>query len=387
MRRWKIVLAVGIVLSMLTLDEARSWQPLPALAQDAPPCSTNTPLPEAFKVAAPGAGPAEQPSGWWGAYEGTWEGDRESRLVIERLDGQKAHIVYAWGELAATGSPGGFSRFAVTLRDDGAIQWGPDAGRFIFRQEGDAILGELTRPSNVFRVTMRRCSATALAVPPELTAAPAVEAPVYAGPFTGQGLANTYRCPTGRNSTEVVGEGYIQKVTGRCQEGQNSPWAGSGALKALQMADGELRFEYKAVTGRDRLQLQARLRLQDDPSNAIGYVIVVQPGRGSVELVRQPAQNQWHVLDGRSDLADRLATDDWVTISARAQGPKIFVSVGDEPALAAYDTTFDRGSFQFVNVRQGNIDDPAETATVLRNLQVSPLVGGDPARAPTFKSS
>jgi len=139
---------------------------------------------------------------------------------------------------------------------------------------------------------MQRCSVTAMAVPPELTAAPNAGAPIYAGPFTGPGLAATFRCPTGRNSAEIVGEGYMHKVSGRCQEGQNFSNAGSGALKALQMGDGELRFEYKAVTGRDRLQFQARLRLQDQPSNSVGYVIAVQPGRGSVELRRQPAPNE-----------------------------------------------------------------------------------------------
>jgi len=233
---------------------------------------------------------------------------------------------------------------------------------------------------------MQHCLVTAMASPPELTAAPSVAAPVYAGPFTGPGLANTFRCPTGRNSAEVVGEGYIQKVTGRCQEGQNSPWAASGPLKALQMADGELRFEYKAITGRDRLQLQIGFRLQDHPTNSVGYMIVVQPGRGSVELALQPAPNQSLTLDGRLDLADRLTTDDWVTISARAQGPNLFVLLGDEPILAAYDTTFDRGSFHFVTARLGNLDDSGETAIVLRNLQVSPLAAGDPSRGPTFQS-
>ena len=344
------------------------------------------PLPEAFQVAAPGADTADGPSSWSGAFEGTWEGDRESRLVIERLDGPRAHIVYTWGELPGTNSPGGFTRFAATLLDDGTIRWGSDSGRFVFRQEGDTVLGELTRPSNVFRVTMRRCAVVATAAPPELMAAPPVGAPVYSGPFTGPGLANTYRCPTGRNSAEIVGEGYIQKVTGRCQEGQNSPWTGTGAFKALQMADGELRFEYKAVTGRDRLRLQARIRLQDHPSNAVGYVIVVQPGQGTVQLLRQSAPNESVTLDGRSGLADRLATDDWVTISARAQGPNLFVLLGDEPILTAYDTTFDRGSFQFVTIRSENIEDSTETAVVLRNLQASPLLGADPTRGPTFQS-
>jgi hypothetical protein len=366
MRSWNVTLAVGILLTMLMVEGTGPWQPVRALAQGEPPCATNTPLPEAFKVATPSADTAGGPAGWSGAFEGIWDGNLPSRLVIERIDGARAHIVYTWGDEPSGAFRAGFSRFAATLREDGAIQWGPESDRFVFRQEGDTVLGELTRQSNVYRATMQRCSVAAMAVPPELTAAPDVGAPVYAGPFTGPGLAATYRCSTGRNSAEIVGEGYMHKVSGRCQEGQNFSNAGSGALKALQMGDGELRFEYKAVNGRDRLQLQARLRLQDHPSNSVGYVIVVQPGQGSVQLRRQSAPNDAVTLDGRPGLADRLDTDDWVVISARALGPNLFVFLSDEPILAAYDTTFDRGSFQVATIRLGNIDDPAETAVVLR---------------------
>lgn len=385
MRSRNVTLAVGITLILLMTQGTEPWYPAQAHAQSVPPCATNTPMPQGFKVAAPGTDVAGGSAGWSGAFEGIWDGDLPSRLVVERIEGAKAHIVYTWGDDPSGTVRNGFNRFAAMLREDGAIQWGPENNRFVFRQEGDSVLGELTRQSNVYRVTMRRCSVTPTASPPELSMAPAVVAPTYAGLFTGPGLAGTYRCPTGRNSAEIVGEGYMQKVTGRCQDGQNSPWAGSGALRAIQIADGELRFEYKAVTGRERLRLESRVRLQDHPTNSVGYVIVVQPGRGSIELAVQPTPNQWFGLDGRLDLSERLATDDWVTIAARAQGPNLWVFLGDEPILTAYDTTFDRGSIHFATNRLGNIDDPAETAVVLRNLQMSALDGGDPARGPTFQ--
>jgi hypothetical protein len=360
----------------------RPWGVAPALAQAVPPCAANVPMPDAFNVAALGAGQTT----WYGAYEGIWDGDLPSRFVVERIDGAKAHIVYAWGDEPSGAFKAGFSRFAAALRDDGAIQWGPENGRFVFRQDGETALGELTRPANVFRATMQRCSVAAMMAPPDLAAVPNVGASIYAGPFTGPGLAPTYRCQTGRNVAEIVDEGYIHKVTGRCQDGQSSPWVGTGAFKALQMGDGGLRFEYKAVTGRDRLTLQARFRLQDHPTNSVGYVIVARPGQGAVELYRQFAPNQSMLLDGRGDLRDRLATDDWVSIGARADGPHLFVLLNDEPILAAADTAFDRGSFQVVTIRQGDLDDAPETAVVWRDLQVSPLVGGDPARAPTYQS-
>jgi hypothetical protein len=351
-------------------------------AQDLPRCQTETPLPDGFGIASPVGEPSQASAAWFGAYEGVWDGDLPSRLIIERIDGARAHIVYTWGNEPTGTQRSGFTRFAATVHEDGSIQWGPDGSRFVFRLEGDAALGELTRQSQIFRVTMQRCSIPPVPAPPMLSAVPNVGDAIYDGPFTGPGLANTYRCPTGRVETVTVGEGYMQKVSGRCQDGQNFTNAGTGALKALQIGDGELRFEYRAVTGRDRLQLQARVRLQDHPTNSVGYVVVIQPNRGLLELRRQTAPNEGATIDARLDLAERLQTDDWVSIAASVQGPNLFVSLNDEPMLAAYDTTFDRGSVQFATIRLGHLDDAAETAVVMRNLRVSSLSGGAEDRAP-----
>ena len=43
MRLWNVTLAVGILLTMLMMEGTGPWQPLRALAQDEPPCATNTP--------------------------------------------------------------------------------------------------------------------------------------------------------------------------------------------------------------------------------------------------------------------------------------------------------------------------------------------------------
>lgn len=386
MRLPKIMQSSVSILGAIVVAYAIVLPAVPARAQEPSPCTSNTPFPDAIKIAAPGAGAASEPAkDWPGAFEGNWEGDLPSRFVVERIDGSLAHIVYTWGDDPSGSQKAGFSRFAASLEPDGSIQWGPEAGRFVFRLDGDTAIGELRRQSQTFHATMQRCSVSTAAVPPDPSAAPAAGDPVYSGPFTGPGLANPYKCPDSNGSTEIVGEGYIMKVTGRCQKDQNFTNAGTGQLKALAMADGELRFGYKAVSGRDRLVLRAAFRVQPDPSNAVGYALRIQPESGVVALLRQPAPNQGFVIDGRSDLADRLATNDWVTIVVKADGPSLYVGIGDEVVLTAYDTTFDRGSFQFATIRIGDFDDPAETAVVLNNLQISPLAGGDPSRAPTYQ--
>src|SRR5687768_5361003 len=118
MRPWQLTLAISIILGTLMQDSGRLWPVEPALAQPLPSCTTNTPLPEAFKVAQLGVGSADEPPTWAGAFEGSWDGDLQSRFIVERLDGTKAHIVYTWGDEPSGAFKAGFSRFAANLRED-----------------------------------------------------------------------------------------------------------------------------------------------------------------------------------------------------------------------------------------------------------------------------
>jgi hypothetical protein len=72
-------------------------------------------------------------------------------------------------------------------------------------------------------------------------------------------------------------------------------------------------------------------------------------------------------------------------VALRAQGQNFWLLVNDQPVLAASEPAFDRGSVSFYLSRQGSLDDNAETAVALRNLQVTALAEGDPGLTPNYQ--
>ena len=89
-------------------------------------------------------------------------------------------------------------------------------------------------------------------------------------------------------------------------------------------------------------------------------------------------------LAERRDLGGLLSRDDWNTLAIRARGPELWVYVNGAPTLYASDPTYDRGGVFIGLTRDGDPDDTAESAVVVRDLRVSPLAAWDPERAPRF---
>lgn len=219
---------------------------------------------------------------------------------------------------------------------------------------------------------------TTEAQPPALDAAPGVGAVIREDALTGPGLVRPNRCPTGRNLTEFVGEGYIFKVTGRCTDGGMNASISTGQFPNVSVADGEIRMLVKPVNGRERLRFRLGFRMQPDRSNAVGYAARFDLGRGRADLERGTGAEgalSFSRLDERTDLATLLASEDWIEIAVRMQGPNIWVLANGQPLLAAYDTTFADGGVMPIAIRLGSLDDDAESAMVLRNFRVSQLAG------------
>lgn len=216
---------------------------------------------------------------------------------------------------------------------------------------------------------------------PPASPPPDVGAAVVEDPLTGPGLLWEGACPTQKNVGHFVGEGFIFKVTGKCTD-TNTQHNIFRNLAGLTMADGELHFELRAVSGAERVQF--RLWFRDQGNNAPSYVAYLEPGSGSVRLVRwSPTESV--VLAERSDLGDRLAPDRWTSVAIRAQGSTLWVLLNDQPLLSAVDTTLDSGKV-FLDLARLGPDDTAESAVVVRNLRVSNLASGDPARAPVYQT-
>lgn len=212
---------------------------------------------------------------------------------------------------------------------------------------------------------------------------PDVGAVVFEDPLLERGVMWPGLCPTKRNVREFVGEGTIVKITGRCFE--SSTFASySFQLLPLDVADGEVRIEFKAVSGQDRGLFRLWLRHQGRDDAQQYYLLTVAPGRGTAELYRR-AEGRGETLAERADLGGLLARDGWNSLAVRLKGPGIWVLLNDELALAVQDSALSSGSLHVGVTRSGGLDDQPESAVVMRNLRVSALAAPD-ARRPAYVS-
>ena len=187
-------------------------------------------------------------------------------------------------------------------------------------------------------------------------------------------IFGSFKCPSGRNTSEPVGEGYILKVTGKCDDESTIALAFNW-ITDLLVPDGEVRFDFKVVTGHDRASVILGFRTQSDFRD---YEAAIVPGSGLAGLYRGDK-----LLAARRDLSSVISRDDWNTLAVRMRGSDLWLLVNDQLVLQANDSTYDRGHVSFALRRMGDINDSPETAAVLRNLRVSSLATGDPSRAPS----
>lgn len=200
-------------------------------------------------------------------------------------------------------------------------------------------------------------------------APPAVGEVVLEDPLTAPGLIEAWRCPSGRNVGEFVGEGYIIKVTGSCSDTYPDAAITPSYVAGLDLPDGEVRLDVKVVSGHDRASFLLIFRGQYETQQWYWFSFVPARGWATLEKVADGK----HALASRFDLRGRVASDDWNTLAVRLQGPNIWVLMNDEPILSAADPAFDRGSVAVGLFRMGDANDTAESAAVIRNLRVSRL--------------
>lgn len=80
-----------------------------------------------------------------------------------------------------------------------------------------------------------------------------------------------------------------------------------------------------------------------------------------------------------------MTPDAWNTVAVCARGVDLWILVNDQVVAQATDAQHDRGRISFALRRLGDVNDPPETAAVVRNLQISSLASGDPGRVPTIR--
>lgn len=209
-------------------------------------------------------------------------------------------------------------------------------------------------------------------VPPDLGTA------IVDDPLTAPSIFPVGNCPTGQAGGDVVGEGYIIKVRGRCRA-TDSVAEGAVRTRGLIFEDGDVALDVKVAQGNQRTGFNIFVRVREG-SHVSAYL---NPAAGFASL---------SMLQGgvATVLAENLTVemaadpDAWNRVALRASGSNAWLLVNDEPVLFAPGVLTEFGEVGIRVLREGDLNDAAESAVVFRNLAVSALDNGDPDRAPRY---
>ena len=94
-------------------------------------CASTAPLPETLNISPPSPDISQEIAAYSGIWEGKWNGYHESILVVEKIDYNKAEVIYSLG-LVAGFSPR-YSYYTAQVYPD-SIGWtAPNGDKFIFK--------------------------------------------------------------------------------------------------------------------------------------------------------------------------------------------------------------------------------------------------------------
>ena len=210
---------------------------------------------------------------------------------------------------------------------------------------------------------------------------PAVGRVIHEESLTEQGIIPSGTCPTGKGRGEVVGEGFLIALRGKCNDTDSGVSAGP-ILRGLNVPDGEVRFEFKVVGGFERSSVALFMRRTGEPFGTYGFFIA--PGRGAAALSKYAGGRESNLLAQRSGLADLLRRDDWNVMSVRVMGSSLWLVLNDQPVLSAEDGDHQGREVGLTVGRLGNVDDEDEVAVVFRNFRLSAIEGAPDDRAPSY---
>jgi hypothetical protein len=211
---------------------------------------------------------------------------------------------------------------------------------------------------------------------------PTVGRRVVEDALSARGIIPTGTCNTGRGRGEVVGEGFLLSVSGRCTEAATTAFV-APTLSGLTVPDGEIRFEVKVVNGFERASLTIGARRSIDPSGAYGFN--VRPATGTAGIVKTEAGQPIKILAQRADIGQLFLRDDWNVMAIRMHGSSLWLFLNDRPLLTVEDGAYQAGAVVLELARLGDPNDDAEVAVVYRNLSVSAIEGAPDDRAPSYQ--
>jgi hypothetical protein len=144
-----------------------------------------------------------------------------------------------------------------------------------------------------------------------------------------------------------------------------------------------MRVEARIVAGAERALIRVFTRATPGSN---GYFAELDLARGWVGLYRWSDGQVTTLTRQPADLSAVYDQQSWTAVAIRARGQRLWLLLNEQPLLSARDATLESGGGLLALVRTGNPDDDEESAVIFRNLRVSALATGDPARRPSYES-
>ena len=85
-------------------------------------CAVSTPLPPDVNVQTPVPSVPKEIAAFSGKWVGRWDGRLDGTLVVEKIEGRNAILVYSWGSVPEWQIVPGFTRVRGTFGDDNVLR-------------------------------------------------------------------------------------------------------------------------------------------------------------------------------------------------------------------------------------------------------------------------
>jgi 3-keto-disaccharide hydrolase len=187
-------------------------------------------------------------------------------------------------------------------------------------------------------------------------------------PLTAAGALQSGVCPTQRNDTQFVAQGFQMRVRGKCRE-ENTLAEIRADVRGLTLPDGEIHTEALFPGAGNRAVFRIFFHTQ---ANEDGYGVSITPADGRASLFKW-SNGAGATLAVQNGLGGLFKPGDWNSVAVRVQGPNLWVLLNDQPVLLGVDSTFDTGGVAMDLLRLGEVNDQQEVTVILRNLRISRL--------------
>jgi len=146
-KRFSLGLGIILILTNLTITLGFSQK--------------NVPLPQEIEILPPSSDLPPGVAAFSGRWEGVWEGELESILIVEEIDSQRAKVIYAWGDAPRWRTDKGYYRYVAKVIPGSRtkIEWGGgERPKYTFEMGKDfkSIRGVREFRNSYAKITMKR---------------------------------------------------------------------------------------------------------------------------------------------------------------------------------------------------------------------------------------